>query len=84
MKTNPRVTVIGDTTSGAFSDIIKRELPNGWIYSISIGDWRDVNGISYEGEGIPPDLVVRNKVDDIANGKDEAIEKAIDMISMAR
>jgi carboxyl-terminal processing protease len=82
MKRNRNVTIIGDTTSGAFSDIIKRELPNGWIYTISIGDWRDAEGVSYEGTGIPPDLVIRNKADDIAKGKDEVLEKAIGVINM--
>jgi transcriptional regulator with XRE-family HTH domain len=71
------VTIIGDTTSGAFSDMIARELPNGWVYTISIGDWRDHNGISYEGIGFPPDIVIQNKAEDIASGYDKVLERAI-------
>lgn len=75
------VTTIGDTTSGAFSDMVTRELPNGWVYSISVGDWRDYRGISYEGIGFPPDLVIQNKAEDIALGYDEVLERAIFEIS---
>lgn len=71
------VTIVGDTTSGAFSDMTSRELPNGWVYTISIGDWRTPDGTSYEGIGLPPDLVVQNDSTDIANGRDEALETAI-------
>jgi len=74
------VTIVGDTTSGAFSDMTSRELPNGWVYSISIGDWRSSDGTSYEGIGLPPDLVVQNDSTDIANGRDEALEKAISLL----
>jgi carboxyl-terminal processing protease len=74
------VTLVGDTTSGAFSDMTSRELPNGWVYTISIGDWRASDGTSYEGKGLPPDIVVQNDSTDIANGRDEALEKAISIL----
>jgi C-terminal processing protease CtpA/Prc len=80
MRSNDRVTIVGDTTSGAFSDMISRELPNGWVYTISIGDWRSSDGTSYEGIGLPPDVVVQNDSTDIANGRDEALEKAISLL----
>ncbi|MBN1953144.1 MAG: S41 family peptidase, partial [Bacteroidales bacterium] len=76
-----KVTTIGDTTSGAFSDMVARELPNGWVYTISIGDWRDYRGISYEGVGFPPDIVIQNKAEDIASGYDEVMERAISELS---
>ncbi|MBX2800145.1 MAG: S41 family peptidase [Myxococcales bacterium] len=43
----PQVTHIGERTQGAFSDAIFRELGNGWLYSISIGDWRDAHDVSH-------------------------------------
>lgn len=71
-----RTITIGDTTSGAFSDMITRELPNGWVYSISIGDWRDYRGISYEGIGYPPDIVIQNDAADIEPGFDKVFDRA--------
>lgn len=80
MITLPQVTTVGDTTSGAFSNQINRELPNGWGYSISIGEWRAADGTSYEGLGIPPQIVVQNQREDLLMGKDEALEKAISLM----
>lgn len=80
MSLNDHVTIVGDTTSGAFSDMTSRELPNGWVYTISIGDWRAADGTSYEGIGLPPDVVVQNDSADVANGRDEALEKAISLL----
>ena len=77
MKALPQATFIGDTTAGAFSNQINRELPNGWAYSLSIGQWLDADGISYEGVGLVPDFVVLNDRDDLLAGQDEALETAI-------
>lgn len=71
------VTIVGDTTSGAFSDVVPRELPNGWIYRVSIGGWRDAAGKSYEGKGFPPTIVIKNDSTDVANGKDDVLIKAM-------
>ena len=80
MLTLPQVTTVGDTTSGAFSNSLNRELPNGWAYTMSIGDWRAADGTSYEGRGIPPEIVVQNQRQDVLAGKDEALEKAIELL----
>lgn len=77
MKTIDKVTVVGDSTYGAFSDNPKRELPNGWIYSISVGDFRDAEGKSFEGIGIPPDVYVKNTPTEIRSGIDNTLEWAI-------
>ncbi|MEQ8705080.1 MAG: hypothetical protein RIC19_14235 [Phaeodactylibacter sp.] len=56
------------------------ELPNGWGYSMSIGEWRAADGRSYEGIGLPPDEVVQNVRADYLNGRDEALERAIELL----
>lgn len=81
MKQLTNVTFVGDTTAGSFSNQINRELPNGWGYSVSIGQWVNANEESYEGIGLAPDIVIQNKKSDVLNGKDEALEKAIDILN---
>ncbi|MTI39252.1 S41 family peptidase [Fulvivirga lutimaris] len=81
MKVLPHVTFVGDTTAGAFSNQINRELPNGWGYSMSIGEWVDGSGYSYEGVGLIPNILVKNKKEDLLNGKDEALDKAMELLN---
>lgn len=80
MRQLPNVTVIGETTSGALSDILEKPLPNGWQYGLSNEVYLDADGISYEGTGIPPDISLPVfRLSDIAAGKDPAIEWALAM-----
>lgn len=74
------VTLLGDYTSGAFSDNIAKELPNGWFCFMSIGDYRAADGLSYEGIGVTPDIQMVNTREDILAGKDLALEKAVDLL----
>ena len=70
------VTQMGDTTFGIFSETTRRELPNGWIYTISVGDYRAADGRSYEGVGIAPAVVFINRPEDVAAGTDKLLEAA--------
>ena len=80
MKVNSNVFSIGDTTSGAFSDVVPRELPNGWIYTMPIGDYRDRNGISWEGKGLTPDSLMINSKVEVLDGIDKVLNTAIDYL----
>lgn len=77
MRKLPQVVQAGDTTAGAFSDNPSRQLYNGWLFSLSVGDFRDAGGISYEGIGLAPALLWQNRPEDVKAGTDEALEKAI-------
>ena len=68
---------VGDTTTGAFSDAVTRQLPNGWLYSISVGDYRDAENRSFESIGLAPDILVENSAADLAAGEDKMLEAAI-------
>jgi hypothetical protein len=80
LKTIDRVVVMSDSTYGAFSDNPKRELPNGWIYSISTGDFRDASGVSFEGRGIQPDVYVKNTAEEIRQNLDRTLEEALNIL----
>lgn len=47
MRQNSNVTQVGDTTAGAFSDQVFFEMPNGWLFSVGVGDYRASDGLSY-------------------------------------
>ncbi|MDH6253461.1 carboxyl-terminal processing protease [Chryseobacterium sp. H1D6B] len=49
----PNITRIGSRTSGIFSEILWKELPNGWEFSLSNEIYTDKKGKTYEGTGIP-------------------------------
>ncbi|MBK6485065.1 MAG: S41 family peptidase [Chitinophagaceae bacterium] len=74
------VKQLGDYTSGAFSDNIARELPNGWYYFVSIGDYRDASGNSLEGIGVEPDMKIVNTKEETLSGVDKALEKAVKLL----
>lgn len=80
MRQNTQVKFVGDFTYGAFSDNPKWELPNGWIVAMSTGDFRDHNGISYEGIGLEPDLLAINTPGEMSNGDDRALIRAISIL----
>ncbi|MFK7935828.1 MAG: S41 family peptidase [Saprospiraceae bacterium] len=79
MRTMPQLTHVGDTTTGAFSDTVNREMPNGWRYGLPVADVRDANGESWESLGLPPEVVVIGSPELLNNGQDVMLEKAIDL-----
>ena len=76
----PHVTVVGESTSGAMGERIEKELPNGWLYSITGQLIIAADGNSYEGPGIPPDIEAQNSATEIENGTDNVLDTAIDLI----
>jgi carboxyl-terminal processing protease len=75
------VKTVGDTTAGSFSDNPNFELYNGWIFSVSVGDYRAPGGISYEGMGMPPDVHSKTTRQDLLSSKDRTLEKAIELFN---
>lgn len=51
----PQTTHAGTATRGAFSDVLEKELPNGWVLELSNEVYADHRGIVWEGEGVRPD-----------------------------
>jgi C-terminal processing protease CtpA/Prc len=80
MNTQLQVTQMGDTTAGGFTDVISRELPNGWLYFVGVGDYRNASGKSEEGIGVAPKIYIINTKNDIDAGRDKVLEQAIDRV----
>jgi len=77
MRVLPHVTVVGETTEGAFSSQFPERMPNGWILWVAFRESRDHEGVCWDGVGIPPDLRVINTAADIAAGQDMTLEFAV-------
>jgi len=50
----PQVTLVGERTNGAFSDVLGRRLPNFWQFGLSNEYYLSPNGTNYEMVGIHP------------------------------
>ncbi len=77
LKTLPNVTHIGDTTNGAHSTKIGKELPNGWYYSVAPQKIEFADGQSYEGIGMIPDEYSKNTISEVQSGQDKTLELAL-------
>lgn len=81
IKSQDHVTQIGDTTSGAFSDVsFTKFLPNGWSFELSHQLYMNPDGTSPEGIGCIPDIYVVNEdlYTDTGNSiKDNVLEEAL-------
>jgi hypothetical protein len=78
----PHVTRIGENTQGVFSDVLGRKLPNGWSFGLPNEIYVTRDGKTFDGPGVPPDLeVLIFPADDLANGRDSAIDKALELLA---
>jgi hypothetical protein len=81
MGRRPRVLRIGENTQGVFSDVLGRNLPNGWHFGLPNEIFRTAQGTTFDGSGIPPDIIVPVFADhDIAAGRDPAMAKALETL----
>lgn len=56
MRALGNVTHVGERTRGAFSTILTKHLPNGWVLSLSNEVYTDPAGVVWEGQGIEPEV----------------------------
>ena len=80
MRASKKTTVIGSTTAGADGNVSRIDLPGGMRTMISgIGVYYP-DGTETQRVGIVPDVVVQPTIEGIKNGRDEVLEKAIQII----
>jgi len=77
----PGTSFVGETTNGAFSDMLYKRLPNGWIFTLSNEEYRDSRGVCHEGRGIAPDVAAPMDLRAAAEGRDPALDAAIALIA---
>lgn len=85
----PNSKIIGSTTEGVFSDILRKKLPNGWTYGLSNMVYQSIDGTSYEEIGIGADYKLNYPsesqafyeylLEDLQDG-DDAIEKVVELV----
>ena len=81
MGREPPIVRVGENTQGVFSDVLGRQLPNGWRFGLSNEMFLTRNGSIFEGPGIPPDVAVPVfRSEDLEVGRDPALEKAIELL----
>lgn len=78
----PHVTRVGANTQGVFSDVLVRTLPNGWAFGLPNEIYLTKGGKAFDGPGVPPDIEVPIfPAKDLANGRDSALEKALELLA---
>lgn len=80
----PDCVRIGSNTESVFSDMLQKQMPNGWTYSLSNEVYESVDGKNYEHIGIPADIDLRyardtrqfyeSIIQHLNDGHDEAVE----------
>jgi len=84
MRSLPQVTHLGEASNGALSDVLEKELPNGWEFTLSNEVYTDANGEVFEAVGIPPTVsvpVLSKEARD--RGEDSALNAAFDVLGFA-
>ena len=77
-------THIGENTQGVFSVVLVNILPNGWWYGLQNERFLTEDGISFEGDGIPPAISqpVFSQTD-LTQGTDSALTAALESLTSA-
>jgi len=73
----PYVKIVGEHTNGIFSYKLEKKLPNGWRYTLSYQQYFSADMKCYEGKGVPVDIELLNTKDDIIEGEDRVIVRAL-------
>ncbi len=74
------VTRVGETTQGVFSDVLSRQLPNGWHFGLP-NERFVTDGKNYDVVGIAPDIAVESFTPAaLATGNDAGVVKALEIL----
>jgi carboxyl-terminal processing protease len=80
MRVRQNVIVLGEASSGHFSDMMDHELPNGWELTLSGERYYAADGMIYETRGVPVDVAVSFDPAALSGGTDNVLEAALDRL----
>ena len=81
MRAAPHALIMGEMTAGVMAGTLTSQpFGSGWEVSVPVNQFRNANGISWEGVGITPYLRVKNDRADIEAGSDRVLETALDFL----
>ena len=72
-----RARVFGSRTAGAALPSLIERLPNGDAFQYAIANYVSKNGGVLEGKGVTPDVEVRPRRESLLQGKDDALDRAL-------
>ncbi|MBM3157944.1 MAG: S41 family peptidase [Chloroflexi bacterium] len=75
-----RGVIVGTQTFGKGSINLLKELSDGSAVYITMGRWFTPDGRQIEGQGLTPDMVIDMTDDDIAQGKDPQLDRAVEYL----
>lgn len=73
-------TIVGQPTAGAFGDYQIYQIAESLRGTMTASDTLNANRISIMSIGIQPDVLVERTLEGVAKGKDETLEKAIEVL----
>ncbi len=79
-KITGRARIVGTTTFGSGAEAMIRELPLGGKMWLATTSGRLIDGSEYVNVGITPDIAVERSAEDIADGMDRVLIKALEIM----
>lgn len=80
LKGTGRVTFVGSTSAGANGDVTALYLPGGGSFAFTGGVIRFADGSKFQNVGVTPDVEIRPTIRGIRQGRDEVLEKGIEVL----
>jgi carboxyl-terminal processing protease len=80
-KDSGRAVLVGETTQGSFILPFIYDFHNGMSLRIAVKRNYFPDGSEFEGVGIKPDVEVHTTIEDLKNGRDPVLEKALELAS---
>jgi len=78
-KFSKRATLVGETTTGSYSETRHIDSENGMMLNISAVHHTFPDGSTFEGVGITPDVPVDITPEDLKTGRDPVLQKALEL-----